>query len=197
MAGDARSGIVRFLKVALPLAAVGLVAALFLASRSDLGRGVSVSAIDFDVTEGLRLSQPRFTGVTRNGQPFVITADWALPDGPDPDRVGLGPARGEIELDAERRATLTAKGGEIRPKLNTMRLEGGVAGETSDGWRLTAPRADIDMKAETLAAPGPVAVSGPSGDIAAGSMRAARHDGVFVVWFEDRVRVRINPARAQ
>lgn len=197
MAGDARSGIVRFLKVALPLAAIGLVAALFLAPRGDPGRGVSVSAIDFDVTEGLRLSQPRFTGVTRDGQPFVITADWALPDGPDPDRVGLGPARGEIELDPARRATLTAAGGEIRPKLNTMRLEGGVDGATSDGWRLTAPSADIDLKAETLAAPGPVAVSGPSGDIAAGSLRAARREGAFVVWFEDRVRVRIDPARAR
>ncbi len=197
MAGDARSGIVRFLKVALPLAAVGLVAALFLASRSDLGRGVGVSAIDFDVTEGLRLSEPRFTGVTRDGQPFAVTADWALPDGPDPDRVGLGPVRGEIEIDPHRRATLTAEGGEIRPKLSTMRLEGGVAGATSDGWRLTAPRADIDIKAETLAAQGPVAVSGPAGDIAAGAMRAARRDGAFVVWFEDRVRVRIDPARAR
>ncbi|PJA59091.1 MAG: hypothetical protein CO163_11300 [Rhodobacterales bacterium CG_4_9_14_3_um_filter_71_31] len=197
MAGDARSGIVRFLKVALPLAALGLVAALFLVSRGDIGRGVSVSAIDFDVTDGLRLSQPRFTGVTRNGQPFVITADWALPDGPDPDRVGLGPVRGEIEMDAARRVTLTAQGGEIRPKLNTMRLEGGVAAETTDGYRLSAARADIDMKAETLAADGPVAVSGPAGDIASGSMRAARRDENFVVWFENRVRVRIDPERAK
>jgi len=197
MAGDARSGIVRFLKVALPLAALGLVAALFLVSRGDIGRGVSVSAIDFDVTDGLRLSQPRFTGVTRNGQPFVITADWALPDGPDPDRVGLGPVRGEIEMDAARRVTLTAQGGEIRPKLNTMRLEGGVAAETTDGYRLSAARADIDMKAETLAADGPVAVSGPAGDIASGSMRAARRDENLVVWFENRVRVRIDPERAK
>jgi len=197
MAGDARSGIVRFLKVALPLAALGLVAALFLVSRGDIGRGVSVSAIDFDVTDGLRLSQPRFTGVTRNGQPFVITADRALPDGPDPDRVGLGPVRGEIEMDAARRVTLTAQGGEIRPKLNTMRLEGGVAAETTDGYRLSAARADIDMKAETLAADGPVAVSGPAGDIASGSMRAARRDENFVVWFENRVRVRIDPERAK
>jgi len=197
MAGDARSGIVRFLKVSLPLAALWLVAALFLVSRGDIGRGVSVSAIDFDVTDGLRLSQPRFTGVTRNGQPFVITADWALPDGPDPDRVGLGPVRGEIEMDAARRVTLTAQGGEIRPKLNTMRLEGGVAAETTDGYRLSAARADIDMKAETLAADGPVAVSGPAGDIASGSMRAARRDENFVVWFENRVRVRIDPERAK
>lgn len=197
MAGDTRSGIVRFLKVALPLAALGLVAALFLASRSDLGRGISISAIDFDVTEGLRLSQPQFTGVTRDGKPFVVTADWALPDGPDPDRVGLGPVRGEIEIEAGRRVTLTAAGGEIRPKLNTMRLEGGVRVETSDGYLMTAARADVDMKAQTLSAEGPVAVSGPAGEIDAGSMRAARSDESHTIWFENRVRVRIDPVRAK
>ncbi len=197
MAGDARSGIVRFLKVALPLAALGLVAALFLASRSDLGRGVSVSSIDFDVTEGLRLSEPRFTGATNDGKPFVVTAEWALPDGPYPDRVGLGPMRGEIEMDAERRVTLTAQGGELRPKLNTMRLDGGVAVETTDGYRMTATGADIDMKAQTLAAEGPVAVSGPAGEIDAGSMRAERRDESHTIWFENRVRVRIDPAHAK
>ena len=197
MAGDARSGIVRFLKVALPLAALGLVAALFLASRSDLGGGISVSSIDFDVTEGLRLSEPRFTGATRDGNPFVVSADWALPDGPDPELVGLGPVRGEIAMDADRRVVIVADGGEIRPKLSTMQLKGNVRVETSDGYRLTAPRADVDMKAQTLAADGPVAVSGPAGEIDAGSMRAARRDEGHTIWFENRVRVRIDPARAK
>lgn len=197
MAGDRRSGVVRFLKIALPLAAAGLVGALFLTARGDLGRGISLSSIDFDVTDGLRLAQPRFSGVTRDGQPFVVTADWALPDGPDPEQVRLGPVRGEIEAEAGRRVTLTAEGGEILPKRKRLILEGAVEALTSDGYRALAPFAEVDLGAETLVAEGPVAVSGPAGDIAAGAMRAARRDGAFVVWFEGGVRVRADPTRTR
>lgn len=197
MAGDRRSGLVRFLKVALPLSAVGLVSALFLSARTDQGRGISLSSIDFDISDGLRLAEPRFTGVTSDGRPFVVTADWALPDGPDPERVGLGPVRGEIEADAERRVTLTAAGGEILPKRKRLVLEGGVEAQSSDGYRISAARAEVDMGAETLVAEGPVAVSGPSGDIAAETMRAVRRDDAYVIWFEGGVRVRVDPARTQ
>lgn len=189
-----RSGAVRFLKIALPLAALALVVAVFTAPRGDFE--LDFSDVDFDFRDGLRLVAPRFTGTDSAGRPFRVTAEWALPDKPDPERVELGPVDGEIVLDAGRTVSLAAGGGEILPKARRLRLSGGVTVETDDGWRLSAPTARADLDAETLVAEGPVRGAGPSGEIDAGAMRAARRDGEDYIWFERGVRLRIDPAAA-
>lgn len=196
MPGPSRSGLVRLFKVALPLAAVGLLAALFLAGRPEIG-GVVLSDLDFDAEDGLRLLNPEVSGETEAGEPFSATAEWARPDGPDPERVALGGVRGEVALQDGRRLTLAAGGGELRPRAETMRLEDGVVIQTSDGYRLRAAAADVDIAARQVAAVGPVEGRGPAGAIFAGSMRVERRDDETAagdyIWFEDRVRVVIDP----
>lgn len=197
MARLARSGIVRLLKVALPLAALLLIAALFLVGdREDRGGGLGFSGVEFD-GEGLRMAQPRFTGLTPDGLPFRVTADWALPDGPDPEHVGLGPLEGQLTLDDGRVATIAADGGDLRPREELLSLRGGVVATLSDGWRVEASGATLDGTAQTLSAAGPVRGAGPSGEIEAASMRAARVGESHYVWFEGGVRVRIDPPAAR
>lgn len=195
MAGDARSGLVRLLKVALPLAALGLAAAVFVIQRGDRLAGVDIAGLGVDLSQGLRLAAPVFTGRTPDGLPFRATAEWALPDGPDPERVGLGPLEGQIDLDAARRLTLTAAGGEIMPKTERVLLQGGVEARTSDGWRLRVESAEIDLATQEMRGVGPVTGAGPGGELEAGAMRAVRRGESQYLWFEDRVRVRIDPAR--
>jgi hypothetical protein len=197
MVSSVRLRVARFLRIALPLAAAGIIVVIFTFPRPEFGRRIGFDDVDFDLGEGLRLTNPRFTGSTADGRPFVVTADWALPDGPDPERIGLGPVTGEIRLDDARAVRLAAAGGEIRPKAETLRLEGGVAVDTSDGWRLTVSSATLDMAANVLTGEGPVAGSGPSGGIEAGSLRAARTAEGDYIWFEGGVRVRFDPARAR
>jgi lipopolysaccharide export system protein LptC len=183
----------RFLKLALPLAGAGVIAAIFAFPRSEFS-GVGFDAIAVDLSQGLRLANPRFSGATADGRPFLVTAEWALPDGPDPETVALGPVAGEIRLDDARAVRLGAQGGEIRPKDERLRLEGGVTVETSDGWRLSAAEATVELDDNTLSAAGPVAGEGPSGRIDAGSMRAARTIDGDLIWFEGGVTVRIDPS---
>jgi lipopolysaccharide export system protein LptC len=194
MPDDRRSRRVRFLKIALPAAAVALIAAVFLVSGRRPVEGLSIGGLAIDPAEGLRLSSPRFTGETGSGQPFVVTADWALPDGPDPGRVTLGPMRGQITLDPQRRVTLEAATGVLFPKDERLTLGDGVTVTTSDGYRATVASAEVDFGAEEARAEGPVAGEGPLGRIEAGAMRAARRDGQDYIWFERGVRVLANPA---
>jgi lipopolysaccharide export system protein LptC len=196
MAADGRSRLVRLLKLALPVAAVGLAAAVFLIQRDGGGGGLSMSGLDFTEDGGLRLNNPQFSGRTPNGQPFSVTAEWALPDGPDPERVQLGPLTGEIRLSPERTAFLSAEGGEARPKEQTLRLSGDVALRSDDGYSLTVAAADLDARNRRMTAEGPVRGAAPFGDLESGSMRAAQVGETNYMWFEDRVRVRIDPARA-
>jgi lipopolysaccharide export system protein LptC len=189
------SGAVRILKIGLPLVALGLILLIFVAPRDQLS--FSFSDMEFDLREGLRLEGPRFSGADSAGRPFTIDAEWALPDGPNPETVALGPVRGEALLQDGRRLTLTAGAGAIRPKAREVRLEDGVTVRTEDGWRAEAPSATADLDAETLTVPGPVSGAGPSGEIEAGSMRAARRADGDYIWFEDGVRLRIDPAVAR
>lgn len=195
MASDGRSRLVRLLKVALPLAAVGLAAAVFLTQRG--GRdGLSMTGVDFGESGGLRLNSPQFTGRTPDGQPFSVTAEWALPDGPDPETVELGPLTGEIRLSPERTVHISADGGVAHPKKETLRLSGDVALRSTEGYELVVETADLDVGNRSLTAEGPVRGKAPFGDLVAGSMRAAQVEETNYIWFEDRVRVRIDPARA-
>jgi lipopolysaccharide export system protein LptC len=184
---------VLFLKIALPLALIAAIAVAIVVPR--LGREEGFDFSGFDVSDGMRMANPRFNGVTRSGQPYEIASDWAQPDSPDPGRVELGPVRGWIDLDPARRATIVADGGVALPHENLLRLSGNVIVETTDGYRLRTGEAEIDIADSTLRAPGPVAGAGPAGEIEAGSMRASRDQAGDVIWFEDRVRVVIEPSR--
>ncbi|WP_139284020.1 LPS export ABC transporter periplasmic protein LptC [Rubrimonas cliftonensis] len=205
-----RSGVVRVLKIALPLGALALVAALFFATGRDRGEGLGMSGVTFSATDGLRLTSPRFTGRTDAGAPFEVRAEWALPDGPDPSVIELGPVVGGISLDGHgeghgdgegaaggRRLTLSADGGELRPKEERLSLSGGVTARTSDGYILTVTRAEADLAAGTMRAEGPVRGSGPAGTIEAQALEASRRDGAGHVRFSGGVRVRIDPQAAR
>ncbi len=75
----------RQLKVLLPIGAVLLIGMIFMFGRERAGVIDAEQAADMAALgAGLRLDNPRFAGVTEDGDPFVVTADWALPDGPSP-----------------------------------------------------------------------------------------------------------------
>ncbi|QIE54360.1 hypothetical protein G5B40_02225 [Pikeienuella piscinae] len=196
---DRRAVVLRALKIGLPLVAIGVFASLFLFNSAIYdGRisfeGVDVSALD----DGLRLTNPRFTGATSRGEPFVVTAEWALPDGPQPEKIELSKVKGEIELVDGRVVTLAAETGMIRPNENHVALSGGVRLETSEGYIVTAMTAALDAKKEVVTAAGDVVAESALGRITAETMRATRApdegtdpgEGAYI-WFENRVRVRI------
>lgn len=188
------SGLVRLLKISLPLAALALVVAVFVAPRDQVE--FDFGDFDLDFEDGLRLEEPRFSGADASGRPFTIIADWALPDSPDPERIDLGPVRGEAALADGGGLRLAAGGGVILPKARRLVLDQVVSIETTDGWRLAAPRAEADLEGRTVETDGPVSGEGPGAEIAAGAMRAARRAEGDYIWFEDGVRLRIDPAAA-
>jgi lipopolysaccharide export system protein LptC len=184
---------VRILKVALPLVALGLMASVFLLTREETAGGLRFSAADFAALDrGLRLAEPRVTGMTDRGEPFVVRAAWALPDGPDPELVTLEAVEAELVLADGRTVTLKARSGTIRPDARRVSLEGTVVVTTSDGYRAETERAEADLTLGTLTVPERVVATGPLGRIEADRLTAVRRDdGVReeTVLFEGRVRV--------
>ena len=75
---------------------------------------------------GMRVTNPRFTGATSAGEPFLIRADFAQPDGPDPNRIELSKIVGSITTEEGRKVGLTSAAGVLQPKLNSVTLSDGV-----------------------------------------------------------------------
>lgn len=200
------SKIVRWLKIGLPLLALGLLSAVFLLPRDHgFDGGLIYSTADLlALGEGLTVSNPRFTGTTEEGEPFVVSATSATPDGPDPEKVVLASPEATVDQDA-RSVVLTAVTGTLLPKESRLMLSGDVMLVTSDGYKVTTGYVDANIKTGALDAPGPVRAVGPQGAIEAGSFRAVRADraapaattGLPVgdrIWFENRVKVTYAPA---
>jgi lipopolysaccharide export system protein LptC len=195
---------VRILRVALPLVALALMSTIFLFTRDTLPPGIRFSAKDFAALEdGLRLSEPRFTGTTDAGEPFVVSAEWALPDSADPTEIRLHAIRASIAMADGRTAELTAADGMLRPKAQTVALTGGVRLTTSDGYVAETETAEADLRARTLVAPGAVMAEGPLGRIEAGRLDMVRPDPARdpdaeeLIVFQNRVRVVYRPADAE
>ncbi len=187
------SRLVALMKVALPLGALALIAAIFLSAR-DQGDLTDIFTPEelAQLGAGLRLDNPRFAGVTDKGEPFVVRADWALPDSAMPRVIELEEPRGEIELNDGRTIEVAAASGRLDRRRETATLTGGVTLETSDGHRIETERVRVNFEARTANAPGPITAEGPRGSVEAGSMRAAGGETGLAdgqIWFENRVRL--------
>jgi lipopolysaccharide export system protein LptC len=192
------SGLVRAMKIALPVAALGLIAAMFLDSREP-GDPTDLFSVDDLATlgAGLKLDNPRFDGVTKKGEPFHVEADYAVPDSALPKIIELEKPRGEIELADGRVVTATSRTGTMLREQKMLVLKETVELGTSDGYHMATERLEIDMDGKTARSPGPVTARGPRGDIAAGSLRAEAGPpggGAGKIWFENRVRLVFIPA---
>jgi lipopolysaccharide export system protein LptC len=186
------------MKVLLPLAAVAVMSALFFSAqkKSDLSEIFTAEEL-ITLGAGLRLDNPRFAGVTEQGEPFAIRADWALPDSAMPRIIDLERPEGEIELSDGRTIAARSATGRMHRQQKILVLEGGVVLDTSDGYHVETDKMEIDLGAESALAPGPVSGTGPTGQIDAGSFRATTGKqgvGGRTIWFENKVRLVLIPA---
>lgn len=194
------SRLVALMKVALPLGAVALIAAIFLSAR-DRGDLTDIFTPEelARLGAGLRLDNPRFAGVTDKGEPFVVRADWALPDSAMPRVIELEEPRGEIDLNDGRTVRVRAETGLLDRAAETATLRGSVRLETSDGYLIETGHVGVDLEERTARAPGTVTASGPRGTVEAGSMRARSGPGGIAdgqIWFENGVRLVFIPREA-
>lgn len=197
---DLYSRMVAFFKVLLPLAALAILATLFLISR-----GVNFDAkIPFaenevaDRTKTQQITKPFFSGTTRGGDEITVNARLARPG-------SFGaPAEAEdvharmIRAQGEE-VTLDADAARVDVEEDMATFSGNVRVAMSNGFELHTDVLNTALHGVSGNSPGPVSGLGPFGTLDAGQMEfGAKSSGAPVqLLFKSGVKLVYHPKKSE
>lgn len=184
--GDTYSSVIAWLKILLPMVALGLLSTLFLLSRST-DRTAELPFSEGGPAGEEQVAAPYYAGTTPRGDSVTARATRARP---------MGAAEGDLEAEQfsaimdmadGSRITLESATATLNEAARSALLRGRVRITSSTGYVIEteAMRTAIDgIEAETLA---PVSGSGPAGSFTAGKLRilpAAEGEDVQLLFTE-------------
>ncbi|WP_037313105.1 LPS export ABC transporter periplasmic protein LptC [Ruegeria halocynthiae] len=197
---DSHSRMVQFLKVLLPLAAILLLATVFLLSRS-IETNVSVPFTQRDIEERLAdqvVTLPNYLGTTRKGESIQIEATRAA-QGTENAVPTAADFQGRMGLSDGGMITLDSNSGMIRPDKNTATFVGDVVITTTDGIEVTTDLLNTALDEIRGDTPGQVNGTGIIGDFTAGRMTfgTEKNDGPVHILFTDGVKLIYEPEKTE
>ncbi|MBE1206344.1 LPS export ABC transporter periplasmic protein LptC [Aminobacter carboxidus] len=185
---------VRFLKRALPLAAIVLAALFGGYTYLAAPPSIQVKAEGAAFSEGkLVMAKPQLSGFTRDNLPYSMTADRAVQDPANQGVVELLGIDANLPISADNIAKVDAVRGIYDREGNTLNLTEQVIVKTSDGMVAKLKSAYLDMGSGAMKSDEPVEISLDGSKITSDSMSMLENGKVVV--FEKKVRVDIDPAR--
>jgi lipopolysaccharide export system protein LptC len=192
------SRLVAILKIGLPLIALGMLSALFLVQTDDdLGGEITFSKADLAALgSGLRISNPTFTGTTRNNDAFRFTADVVIPDAAPPTRADIDRLDGRMDLEGGLIVDISSDAGVLDIDGQTLVLDRNVIVETSDGLRVESARMSVDLQSGLLVASGGVRANSAMGQIESQTLRIEPHENekdARLISFDKGVRLVYDP----
>lgn len=197
---NTHSRIVAWLKIVLPLIALGMLSSIFLVSRSiDPTATLPYSQVELDdrVREP-RLTTPKFSGVTTDGATITLDAAEMRPDLADPGRGSVVSMHARMKTPDGATTDVQADTGRIDSGAGTFDMAGSVVITNSAGYRVTSSALSGLLDATALDATGSVKADAPMGRITADSLQL-RPDpaapGQYLLVFKDRVRLVYEPGK--
>ena len=193
---DTYSRLVAWLKILLPLVALGILSTLFLVSRGHDGGGpIPFSEAELDtLLEDQRIRAPNFAGLTDDGSAVTLGADEARPVPDQPGRAEARGLAGRIDNPDGGWTALTAALGTIDQAQGLARLEGDVRIVNSSGFDIRTDAATARLDSTRIATDGPIDARAPGVELSAGRMILHRApDNRYVLDFIDGVRLLYSP----
>jgi lipopolysaccharide export system protein LptC len=171
--GGAWDRFVALMKLALPVAAAGVLAACLiwpLTARQEFSFILSKDRVA-EARERLRMERAVYRGEDSKGQPFVISAASAVQKSSDTPIVELKNISAELRTpDGPARAD--AQTGRYDLERERIDVVGPVELESASGYRLQTRDVSVDLGARQVTSSGPVSGRMPLGTFEAGRLRA-------------------------
>lgn len=193
---DRHTRVVGWLKVALPLMALAILATLFLlGDRIDPGASLPYAEVDLEArAREPRMTAPSYAGMTSDGASLTLTAREARPSAD-------GPAKAQdllLELATPDGNTTTVRAATavMDQTARQLLLSGGVTVMTGTGYKLETAEVVAELDRSGLESLGEVTATGPAGDIRADGMTLRQDNltpGAYVLVFKGSVRLVYRP----
>lgn len=191
------SRFVAWMKILLPLAALGILSTLFMISdRFDPTDTLPVAGIDLqERAQSLGATRATFAGVSAEGHEISLHTERARPSAENPRLILARDVTSQLLLNTGVEIDLSSLTGEIDQHDNSTTLTGNVRIVTSSGYVLTSEHLIARFDRLYAESPGPVAGRAPAGDLTAGRMVLANppdSDGPHLV-FSNGVKLIYRP----
>ncbi len=194
------SHLVAWMKIILPLAALGLLCVLFMIS-SNFDPTTTVPVVEIDLeqrAQDQRATNATFAGVTSGGDQLSVNSKVARPDKTDSRRLFASDVSASFRLTSGAVIDLVSDHADMHHGDLTVMLDGNVNIVTTTGYDMDTDSlfARFDhLFAET---PGPVIGHGPPGDLEAGRMVLETHPetGDAHLFFTDGVKLIYKPTNS-
>ena len=197
--GRARSHsrMVSILKVALPVAAVGLVGLYFISPSIEVTIGdMNASVQGVAIEKGnLRMVNPKLEGANDKQGNYVVTAAYAEQAVANPDTIHLTELQAETNNAQKEWSRLTSPKGVFETKTEKLELIGDIRVAQSNGMKARLTRAKVDMKGQMVTSDEPVRVDFPAGKLDSKTMRLDMDAKEAA--FRGDVRVRMEQQKSQ
>ena len=187
--------VVTWLKIALPLLALAILATLFLVAES-VNPDNAIPYADVDVDKILReqgITKPSFGGVTADGVAVALTADAVRPGQDNRERLEGTALSASLDLPTGTRITIASPEGVIDASTREAILQGGARLESSDGLVVETDRIVTALDDAKAMSDGAITATGPAGDLRAGRMELSKEDDGYLLVFKDGVRLIYQP----
>jgi lipopolysaccharide export system protein LptC len=150
-----------------------------------------------DVTEArdLQMVAARYSGVDRENNPFIVTADVARQKPKLDDLITLERPKGDLTMQSGSWLELSADTGFYQPQPQLLDLYGNVALFQDKGNEFHSTSAHVDMAAGTAEGDAPVTGQGPFGNVTAQGFRMLDRGGTII--FTGRATLEMQPRERQ
>lgn len=190
-----RTTIVRALRVLCPVSAVLLfgVYGLTIAQNTGLVEpdALPEMALRKVLPEDLAMTNPRYSGYSKDGTSYTFTAKTANPDLANPSVVTLNGISGEIHQPDKTRTDVTATRGLFNNDKGVLDLYEAIDVVSQSGLKATLTRATILTKEDLLTSPEPVLVEFPTGSVR--SKQMSLRQKAREATFSQDVKVELTP----
>ena len=181
--GKLYSTTVAWLKLLLPLAALGILSSVvFFAREADDQRTIPFVTQDGGPeTPDQRLTDPEYVGLTSDGATVTLRARQVVPVGGDLQILDATTLTAVIEATDGRLLESAAPAARIDTRAGLATFLGEVDVVTSDGFRVVTQDLDVRLDNTFAESPGPVVGTAPFGRLDAGTMRYTAPDAARTV----------------
>lgn len=169
---DIRSRIVNWLKILLPLTALGLLSTLFLVSRTiDTSQSIPIGRADLETRTGnQQITAPTFSGVTDEGHALSFIATSARLDPAQAERVLADALSARIDMVNGGEIVITSQSGDVNDASGLAVLTGDVVLTSTTGYRIMTEQLETQMRELGAETAGHITGDGPPGRLDAGKM---------------------------